>query len=83
MTTLTKPVRRVSAAQVREQGRPRNIVVILRPPGTLGFRAAGCRREYQLPIEACYTLAVRAHVLAETRTRAQAQARKQNRRNRP
>jgi hypothetical protein len=72
MTALTKPVRRVSSATVREQGRPRNVVVILRPNGLIGFRAAGCRREYSLPIEAAYTLAVRAHVLAARKERAKA-----------
>ncbi len=72
MTALTKPVRRVSAATVREQGKPRQIVVILRPPGTIGFRAAGCRREYSLSLEGCYSMAVRAAVLAEKRERVQA-----------
>lgn len=69
MTSLRKPVRRVSAATIREQGRPRRIVVILRPPNILAFRAAGCRREYALTIEACYAMAVRAHVASETKTK--------------
>jgi hypothetical protein len=76
MTALTKNVRRISSVIVREQGRPRNVVVILRPNGLIGFRAAGCRREYSLPIDAAYTLAVRATVLADKKARAQ--ARKQN-----
>lgn len=72
MTTLSKPVRRVSPATVREQGKARQIVVTLRPPNIIGFRASGCRREYQLPLEACYTMAVRAHVLGEKKGRRQA-----------
>lgn len=77
MTNLSKPVRRVSSATIREQGKARKIVVILRPPNVIGFRAAGCRREYQLSLEGCYTMAVRADVLA--RKRAKVMTRKQKR----
>lgn len=70
MTALTKPVKRVSSATVREHGQTRQIVVILRAPGLIGLRAAGCRREYQLPLEAVYTMAVRAHVASERKERA-------------
>jgi hypothetical protein len=72
MTTLTKPVRRVSGSLIHEQGRNRAIVVLLRPPNVIGFRAAGCRREYQLTIEGCYTMAVRAYVAAAQRERIKA-----------
>lgn len=60
MVLLNKTIRRISPATIREQGKHRNIVVILRPPNVLGFRAAGCRREYQLTLEGVYTMAVRA-----------------------
>ena len=65
MTNLSKPVKRVSAGIVREAGKDREVIVILRPPNVLGFRAKGCRREYQLTTESCYVLAVRAHVLEQ------------------
>lgn len=71
MTSLSKPVKRVSSATVREQGRPRQIVVILRPPNVIGFRAAGCRTEYQLTLEGCYTMAVRADIAARQKAKAQ------------
>lgn len=69
MTNLNKPVKRVSHGFVREQGKAREIVVILRPPNVIGFRAKGCRKEYQLTIEGCYTMAVKATMAAERRTK--------------
>lgn len=72
MTDLRKPVKRVSSGLVREQGKPREIVIILRPPNLIGFRAKGCRREYQLTAEACYTMAVRAHVMEQKKAKKKA-----------
>jgi hypothetical protein len=62
MTNLNKPVKRVTSGQIREAGAVRNVIVIMRPPNILGFKAKGCRREYQLTVEACYIMAVRASV---------------------
>ena len=70
MTNLSKPVKRISKGFVHESGKVREVVVILRPPNILGFRAKGCRKEYQLTTDGCYTLAVKAHVLAEKRQKA-------------
>ena len=70
MTDLTKPVKRVSNGLVREAGKTREVVVILRPPNVIGFRAKGCRREYQLTTDVCYSMAVKASVLAEKRQKA-------------
>jgi len=67
MTNLTKPVTRTSNGLVREAGKVREVVIILRPPNIIGFRAKGCRKEYQLTADVCYTMAVKAHVLAEKR----------------
>jgi hypothetical protein len=67
MTNLTKPVKRISRGFVREAGQAREVVVILRPPNVIGFRAKGCRTEYRLTTEVCYLMAVRAHVAAEKR----------------
>ena len=78
-THLTKPVTRISRGKVREAGKPRNIVVILRPPNVIGFRAKGCRKEYQLTTEACYTMAVRAEVTAAKRLKAKERAKKRKR----
>jgi len=75
MTKLTKPVKRVTPAKVREVGKLRDIVVVVYPK-TLGFRAVGCKREYRLPISHCYTEAVEAHVKAEKKRKKAEKARK-------
>jgi hypothetical protein len=67
MTNLNKPIKRVSAGIVKEAGMAREVVVILRPPNVIGFRAKGCRREYQLTTEVCYSMAVKAHVADQRR----------------
>jgi hypothetical protein len=70
VTNLKRPVKRVCGkGLVREQGRQRAVVIILRPPNILGFRAKGCRKEYQLTADVCYTMAVRAAVLAKKKER--------------
>ncbi len=67
MTDLTKTVKRVSVGYVREAGKPRQVVVILKPPNIIAFRAKGCRKEYTLTTEVCYVMAVRAAVERERR----------------
>ncbi len=69
MTILKKPVSRQTNGKVHECGQYRDIVVIIRPPNILGFRAKGCRKEYCLTAEALYTMAVRAAVMAEKRAK--------------
>lgn len=59
-TVLKKPVVRVTRGKVRETGKLREVLVILRPPNVIGFRAKGCRKEYQLTAESCYWLAMKA-----------------------
>jgi len=76
MTDLTKPVKRVTNGVVRESGRLRDIVVILRPPNLIGFRAKGCRKEYQLTTDALYSLAVKCHVAEEKKRTAKEKAKK-------
>ena len=63
-TKLHKTVRRESQAQVFDRGM-RNIIISLEPPGLLGFRAKGTRTTYWTTVEACYHLAVKAHVEAQ------------------
>ncbi len=67
MINLTKPVRRISSGAVREAGKIREVVIILRPPNVIGFRAKGCRKEYQLTAEVCYLMAVKADIAAQKR----------------
>ena len=62
MTQLTKPVKRNTNGLIREAGKLREVVVILRPPNVIGFRAKGCRKEYQLTTEICYNMAVKAEI---------------------
>jgi hypothetical protein len=71
MTDLTKPVKRVSNGTVFEVGKIREVVVILRPPNIIAFRAKGCRKEYPLTTEACYIMAVKAHTASEKRKKIQ------------
>ena len=77
MTKLKKPVKRTGAGSIREAGKLRDIVVILRPPNVIGFRAKGCRKEYQLTTEGCYTMAVRASVAAEKKDKIKRRKEKQ------
>ncbi|MHC4121967.1 MAG: hypothetical protein ACYSSI_00205 [Planctomycetota bacterium] len=72
MTDLEKPVSRVSRGCIRECGKPREIVITLMPPNVLYFRAKGCRRKYALTAEACYMLAVKAHVADEKKLKKKA-----------
>ena len=65
MTDLKKPISRVQAGKVYEQSKYRPIVITLEPPSLLGFRAKGCRKTYYLDATACYTMAVRAHVIEQ------------------
>ena len=58
-TRLTRPVRRTTLVIVE---RRRQLVVTLYPRGTIGVRASRLRTEYELPLDAIYELAVRAHV---------------------
>jgi len=69
MTTIKKPVARTTYGTVREAGKARQVVVIVRPPNVLGFRAKGCRREYQITTEVAYRMAVMATVAAERRAK--------------
>lgn len=70
MTKLKRPVKRTDAGFIREAGQIRPIVVVLRPPNIIGFRAKGCRKEYQLTTGVCYAMAVKAHVAYEKKQKA-------------
>jgi hypothetical protein len=73
MTNLTKQVSRVSAGTVREAGKTRQVVVTLKPPNLLGFRAKGCRQTYRFTTDACYTAAVKAEVADQQRQKRKKQ----------
>lgn len=68
MTDLNKPVKRVSHGTVYDRG-VRQVIIILRPPNILAFRAKGCRKEYPLTAEWCYRMAVEAEALAMRKAR--------------
>jgi len=78
MTNLTKSVSWVSAGFVREAGKPRPVIVTMKPPNLLGFRAKGCRGTYWLTTDACYTLAVEAEVRDKKRKCRQLKKSKKN-----
>ena len=69
MTDLRRPVKRRSAASVRDRGKQRRIVVTLYPAGFIGMRLEGTRRDREetLTIEAAYQLAIMGRL---ERTRA-------------
>jgi len=67
MTNLTKSVSWVSAGFVREAGKTRRVVVTMKPPNLLGFRAKGCRKTYWLTTDACYVAAVKADLADQRR----------------
>ena len=71
-TRLTRPVRRTTQVIVE---RRRQLVVTLYPRGTIGVRASRLRTEYELPLDAIYELAVRAHV---ARRKAESGARRRS-----
>ena len=65
MTTLTRKIKRETAAQVYSRGL-RPIIVSLEPPGLqIGLRAKGEHNTYYISIEWAYKQAVEAHVRAE------------------
>ena len=72
-TRLNRPVRRTTQVIVE---RRRQLVVTLYPRGTIGMRASRLRTEYELPLDAIYELAVRAHV---ARRKAEMGARRRSR----
>jgi len=64
MTELKKPVRRETTILLDNRLTVRNkdrIIVTLYPDQTIGFRQHKCRREYLLPLAACYKMAILAH----------------------
>ena len=51
--------------QVREAGKYRDVVVVMRLPNQIGFRAKGCKTVFWLTVESCYYQAVKATVAYE------------------
>ena len=72
-TKLSRPVRRTTQVIVE---RRRQLLVTLYPRGTIGVRASRLRTEYELPLDAIYELAIRAHV---ARRKAEMAARRRSR----
>ena len=66
MTPINRRLQRLSSASVHSQGKSRPVVVELCPDGVgkpgagfVGFRLAGTRTTYYLPIDHCYREAIR------------------------
>ena len=73
MTDVTRPVRRRTIASHFSRGRRKQIIVELRPPGTLiYFRLAGERRTVSLSVADCYTLGCQAEAQAKKRAKKEA-----------
>ena len=49
-------------ATIFELSKHREVIVIVEPSGTLGFRLKGTKRTYELTAQACYHSAVKAEV---------------------
>lgn len=62
---LNKPVRRESNETVRDGSKTRALIITIYPDGLLGLRPKGTRREEFYPIEAVYSIAVKARVAAQ------------------
>jgi hypothetical protein len=65
MTPLNKQVRRLGEARVRDRSRYRQLVVSLHPGDFIGLRMQGCRQLETFPIDALYSIAVKARVARE------------------
>ena len=66
-TLLMKPVSRETLAVTDHPGR--KIIVTLEPGDTISFRAKGKRTSYEVPLQACYFLALIYTVNANYRER--------------
>jgi hypothetical protein len=66
-TYLKSDTTRITFGFVREAGKLRNVVVTLRKPNVIAFRAKGCRKEYVLTTDVCYWQAVKADRAAKDR----------------
>lgn len=75
-TTLRKPVTRITNGKVQEAGKLREVIVILRPPNVIGFRAKGCQKEYQLTAESCYWMAMKAEHMYKKKMKTKKRKRK-------
>lgn len=60
-----RTVKRETAIQVRERGKCRNVIIIIAPDGSIGFRPKGLRRTEWLTADVCYSMAVKARVQYE------------------
>jgi hypothetical protein len=56
---------RETTATVYERGKDRKVTVVLSPPDLVGFKLKGMHTTFWLDAEACYSMAVKAAVLAE------------------
>jgi len=77
VTALKRPVRRETAASIRDAGRLLPIIVEIHPAFML-LRQKGCRRKYSLTYQSAYLFAVRQAV-EETRRQKKAERSKGNR----
>lgn len=68
MTPTTKPTVRESSERISR----RNCIVILGPGNLIAFRLKGTRKAYETTVGACYSMAVRQHVIATKAAKAAA-----------
>lgn len=66
-TALRNDVTRITYGFVREAGKLRNVIVTLRRPNIIAFRAKGCKKEYVLTTDALYWQALKAEHAAKQR----------------
>ena len=57
---LNKRIDRETTVTVFSRGQYRPIIVSLNPNNTLGLRLKGTRQRFDLPLDSCYDLAVKA-----------------------
>jgi hypothetical protein len=72
MTSINKPVRRVSGTEFRFGGKPRRLVVQIGPGDIIRLRESGRRYTVDLAVDDLYRMGVRARVDAEKAARRSA-----------
>lgn len=65
MQKATREIERETDALVFDQGKNRPVVLTIKPGRLLGVRLKGTRRNYDLPADSIYSMAVKAEIEAK------------------
>lgn len=76
MTGTKKATKRISSGLVHEAGKHREVIVVVGPGNIVGFRAKGCKKQYDLTAEACFNMAVKAEARLKAKEKRKAKKKK-------